>query len=310
MNFLTMDYFLVAARERSFTKAAQQLHITQQTLSAHIAAVERELGCQLFLRRVPLELTYAGEVFLRYAQQFQSGYISLQREFQDIAGRERGKLRVGVAYTRGRLLMPTLIEAFQREHPGIEVCLQESQNEDIVRSLLDGETDLAIARFPDEVQGLAVEEFYTTDVLLLIPNTLLEERFGPRRGEVEAALDAGDLSALAGAPFLLGGAGDVNGQMGEILIRRYALRPNVRARTENVETLVGLCAAGVGACFAPRDLMAPALREAGEEKVRVWSLGEEARFSVRFAYLRREWQWSALTEFIRIARQHAPLAAE
>ena len=56
MNFLTMEYFVEVARQRSFTHAAERLHITQQTLSAHIAAVERELGCRLLVRTTPLQM--------------------------------------------------------------------------------------------------------------------------------------------------------------------------------------------------------------------------------------------------------------
>ena len=68
MNLQTMEYFSVLARERSFTRAAAALHITQQSLSGHIAAVEQELGAQLVVRRTPLELTYAGRAFLRHAE--------------------------------------------------------------------------------------------------------------------------------------------------------------------------------------------------------------------------------------------------
>ena len=57
MNFLSMDYFLMTAEKRRFTKAADALHITQQTLSTHIANLEQELDCKLFVRHVPLELT-------------------------------------------------------------------------------------------------------------------------------------------------------------------------------------------------------------------------------------------------------------
>ena len=70
MNFLSIEYFAAVASEHSFSKAAKRLGITQQTLSANIAALERELGCTLFVRHVPLELTYAGTVFARYAQRF------------------------------------------------------------------------------------------------------------------------------------------------------------------------------------------------------------------------------------------------
>ena len=68
MNFHSLDYFLVLAREKNFTRAAEALHITQQSLSSHIAGLEKELGCTLVVRRTPLELTYAGRTFLRYAE--------------------------------------------------------------------------------------------------------------------------------------------------------------------------------------------------------------------------------------------------
>ena len=84
MNFLSMDYFLMTAEKRSFTKAADALHITQQTLSTHIANLEQELDCKLFVRHVPLELTYAGEIFRQYAADFQKKYRAMQHEFADL----------------------------------------------------------------------------------------------------------------------------------------------------------------------------------------------------------------------------------
>ena len=58
MNFQSIRYFLQVARKRSFSQAAEELFITQQTLSASIASLEKELGCKLFVRHIPLELTY------------------------------------------------------------------------------------------------------------------------------------------------------------------------------------------------------------------------------------------------------------
>ena len=57
MNFTSLGYFEVLARERNFTRAAEKLHITQQSLSSNIAKLENELGCQLIVRHVPLEIT-------------------------------------------------------------------------------------------------------------------------------------------------------------------------------------------------------------------------------------------------------------
>ena len=101
MNFQSMEYFAAVAKNRSFTRAADALHITQQTLSAHIAGIERELGCPLLIRHIPLELTYAGEVFLRYATEFNTKYDCMLHEFGDILNNQTGKLRIGIAFTRG-----------------------------------------------------------------------------------------------------------------------------------------------------------------------------------------------------------------
>ena len=111
MNFHSLDYFLVLAREKNFTRAAEALHITQQSLSSHIAGLEKELGCTLLVRRTPLELTYAGRTFLRYAESIGRTRQAMEREFCDISENQKGELRVGIAYTRGRAIMPHLIPA-------------------------------------------------------------------------------------------------------------------------------------------------------------------------------------------------------
>lgn len=304
MNLSTMDYFLAVARTRSITRAAQELHITQQSLSAHIAGLERELGSPLFLRKVPLELTYAGEVFLRYAQSFREGYTALRREFSDLADDQQGRLRVGISYFRGRLLMPEIIRRFQARYPRIEVCLYESYNEGLNRWTQEGAVDLAVAAFPDTVPGLEVEDFYHTEILLVIPRALLAGRLGAEWPAAAAALERGELSALNGFPLIMGSPGDVNGRVGEALLRQHHLRPERKAQTESVQTMMQLCLRGVGGCFYPRDGLGLLT---GEERAGLlcFPLGEEARFAVRFGYLRRARQWSVLTHFLQIARETA-----
>ena len=106
MNFHSLDYFLVLAREKNFTRAAEALHITQQSLSSHIAGLEKELGCTLLVRRTPLELTYAGRTFLRYAESIGQTRQAMERESATSPKIRKAKLRVGIAYTRGRTIMP------------------------------------------------------------------------------------------------------------------------------------------------------------------------------------------------------------
>ena len=167
MNFQSMEYFIMLAKERSFTKAAERLHITQQTLSAHISAIENELECRLIIRHVPLELTYAGEVFLQYADDFQRKYYSMKREFSDIAHSDKGKLRIGVVHTRGRVIIPDMIMKFQKLYPQIEIQSVEDVHDVLRKKLIDGEIDIAIADLPDKIPGVEVRDFIEEEIVLL-----------------------------------------------------------------------------------------------------------------------------------------------
>ena len=70
LNLLNMRYFIEAAETLNFTKAANNLNISQQALSTHIAALERELDAELFIRSVPVTLTQVGFLFKKYSQKF------------------------------------------------------------------------------------------------------------------------------------------------------------------------------------------------------------------------------------------------
>lgn len=175
MNFLSMDYFLMTAEKRSFTKAADALHITQQTLSTHIANLEQELGCKLFVRHVPLELTYAGEIFLQYAADFQKKYRAMQHEFADLNKNEQGILRIGISFTRCHAIMPGIITEYQNRFPHMEVQVIENGNTGLQKDLLEHRIDLAIAKFPDFLPGITLTDFYEEEVVLLLADSLFRE---------------------------------------------------------------------------------------------------------------------------------------
>ena len=151
MNFSSLSYFEMLARERNFTRAAQRLHITQQSLSSNIAKMEQELGCQLSSRHVPRELTYAGEVLLRYASTFREEYRAMQQEFCDISQNQRGVLRIGVTYTRGRTILPDIIQSFQRQFPAIQIDLYQALLFGLICGLVSVVGDLCESRIKRSV---------------------------------------------------------------------------------------------------------------------------------------------------------------
>jgi DNA-binding transcriptional LysR family regulator len=295
-----MKYFVMVARERSFTKAAKQLHITQQTLSAHISSVEKELGCQLFVRNVPLELTYAGQVFLDYALRFEQSYQAMCKEFCDITANQKGTLRVGVAYTRGRLIMPDLISVFQAKYPNIQIILRESSNDGILQSLIDGEIDLAIGSFPKSLPEIELHDFYEEEIVLLISEELLS---GINEEDFENKISHGNLSFLQACPFVLGNPEDIAGQIGRRIIKHSGFQANVKAQSDNIETLLSLCTRGIGACFCPENLARLALSTEQLSKLRMFRFPNDTTYKIRFGYLKKAYQWNIILEFIEIAKQ-------
>jgi len=297
-----MIYFTTTARERSFTKAAEQLHITQQTLSAHIAAVERDLGCQLFIRHSPLELTYAGEVFLQYALDFQRKYRSMEQEFGDISHNQKGILRVGIAYTRGRTILPELITEYQKIYPQITVQVMEAKNDILQQNLLKSEIDLAIASFPDQIPGVELMDFYEEEVVLLIAESLLQRLFKEETDAMIQTIQAEqNLSVLSDCSFLFNSREDIAGKIGHYLISQADFIPTVKAQAGNIETLLDLCARGVGACFCPEKLVRTALSEEEISGLKVFHFGESTRYQIRFGWLKQAYRWSTISSFIELA---------
>ena len=303
MNFSSMEYFTVLAQERNFTRAAERLHITQQSLSSHIAGMEKELGSQLLVRRVPLELTYAGEVMLRYATGFQKLHNEMQREFCDISQKQKGILRVGAASTRGQMILPKTIAMFQESYPNISVELTEESNGALHRKLLKGTIDLAIADFPENLPGISLTGFYREENVLVIAKGLFSKCFTFGAGECESRLNAGDYSILRECPFVLGGIDDIDGRIGRDILKRAGVdNPIVTATSHNVGMLLRLSLSGVGACVCPQKIVQSVLTPEQLDSVWVFPLGAETANHIQFGYPKQSYQWSVIEEFISCAK--------
>lgn len=304
MNFSSMEYFVVLAQERNFTRAAERLHMTQQSLSSHIAAMERELGCQLFVRHIPLDLTYAGEVMLRYAGHFQKEHEKMLREFSDISQNQKGILRVGTSAARGQILLPEIIISFHKEYPKIQIDLKEASNDRLQQELLKGTIDIAIADFPRSLSGIILQDFYYEEVVLLIEKGLFNLTFGKGSELCRQQFAEGTFTALKDCPLVLGGTGTVDGRIGLEVMKQYGINePIIRARSNDSNILLKLAAQGMGGCFCPKYIFQASLTEKQKQKMLTFSLGNKARYPIRFGYKESSYQWSVIEKFLDCARK-------
>jgi DNA-binding transcriptional LysR family regulator len=138
VNLNQLRVFYVAARERSHTRAARLLFITQPAVSQNIKALETFLGLPLFSKSGrQRELTPAGRTLYGHAERIFNSADEAEQAMRELGAIDRGELRVGTTKIYARYLMPSIIDAYKERHPDITVMLDEGSSEQIVKSVAD-----------------------------------------------------------------------------------------------------------------------------------------------------------------------------
>jgi DNA-binding transcriptional LysR family regulator len=150
-----MRYVVEVARERSFSRAAVNLHVAQQALSQQVKAVEEALGVQLFERtNRGVDLTAAGEAFVHEARRALNAADRVGQRAQAAARGEVGTLRLAYTLATVYETLPALIDALAAEHPDLNLRPREVFAEDIEQLLADERVDLALAPHVGRRSGL------------------------------------------------------------------------------------------------------------------------------------------------------------
>ena len=261
MNLLPMSYFIEVVNQQGISRAAEKLQITQQTLSSHIAGLEKELGCTLFFRRPKFRLTAEGELFLEYCRRFTRLDETMHREFRDLSGEVTGTVRVGISQTRSAILMPELISGFRKEYPKVRIHLSECTNDELLARIGGDALDLIIGDVSEERPDLLVEELYRERMALVIPGTA---EFAPLRDAIKKSLkkmpeeaeeempdQTPDPKLLASWPMITNSRNDIVGRyIGRVFLENR-IAPNIAAMSDSAETCLRLCAEGVGVYICP-----------------------------------------------------------
>lgn len=161
---------LALDKTRSITRAAEQLHVTQPTLSLFLTNLEKRLGTPLFHRLgKKLVPTQVGEAYLRRAQQIVALKYDFEMEMNDLISGRQGKLYVGGLRKGNLFLMPSLIRRFRMDYPGVDIILHEDNAENLEDALCAGELDLIYVNQPPTHSGLHVEQVRQDHMLMVLP---------------------------------------------------------------------------------------------------------------------------------------------
>ena len=170
MTLTELKYIVAVARERHFGRAAEACFVSQPTLSVAIKKLEEELGTQIFERRTnEVTTTPAGERIVSQAQRVldEAGRIKeIARQGKDPLA---GPLRLGVIYTIGPYLLPSLVRQLLKDAPQMPLLLTENFTVKLLELLKNGEIDVAIMALPLPETGLLLQAVYDEPFIIAVP---------------------------------------------------------------------------------------------------------------------------------------------
>jgi len=241
MEMHQLRYVVAVARAGNFSRAAEQCHVAQPSLSQQIQKLEDELGERLFDRmKREAKLTAHGEVFLRRAVRILEEVDAARREAADAQELLRGTLTIGVLPTVAPYLLPEVMAGFAEEFPGVEIVVQEDTTARLLKLVHGYEVDFALASQPIQDERLEVRELFAEELRLALPpgHPLTRKR----------AVAVGDLEAER---FIVMKEGHCLGDQVLGFCDRSDLKPRISFRSAQLETIQALVCAGVGISLIP-----------------------------------------------------------
>ncbi|MDO8720302.1 MAG: transcriptional regulator CynR [Polaromonas sp.] len=241
MEIRQLRYFLDIAQTEHLTQSAQNLFVTQSTLSHGLRQLEQELDVTLFDRLGRgLKLSQAGAEFRVYAtralKEIEAGRMALA----DLSGLQSGTLTVGAFPTFLNTVVPATVAAFSQAHPGVMVEVRDLRAGAIEALLLRGELDLGIAFHPTEHEEIETEPLFDERMLLVVGAS---HPLARRRSLA--------MKALAGLPLALLPRSFATRRLIDASLRQADVVPSVRVEMDSVEALLGVCRFGDLASIVP-----------------------------------------------------------
>lgn len=246
-NFHQLHIFHTVARLGSFTKAANELNISQPAVSIQVRELERTLSTTLLHRmRRGIQLTETGDSVYGYTRRIFALADEMQASIQDIQGLRTGRLTIGSSTTPGEYILPWVMGIFQERYPGVDVSLSIGNTRSVVEQILNRELDMGMAGATVDIKGL-VSFTYVNDEIVMIcsPNHDVGRINSPR------------LSDLVGERFIMREPGSATREAAEEQFKTLGMNIKVVMELGSNEAVKRAVAAGLGVGLVSRFSVGP-----------------------------------------------------
>lgn len=249
MTLDKFEYVLALAEEKSMTKAAKRLYISQPGLTAYINKLEQYLGIRLFDRSVtPIQVTEAGMIYISKMKQIQKDEALLRMKLHDMSSKKR-VFRIGMGMTRGMQWLPILLPRFYQLHPDIVLQVQEGGLEDLENGVSSGNLDIAFGALNTGYPGVVYEVIRKEQIYCIFSRkTSVGSQFLPTEATLDhpMVIDGHELNEMR---FLMPSPSNGFFHFTSQLMRNYNIAPLETMTLSNLDTAYQLAAHGIGALF-------------------------------------------------------------
>lgn len=247
MNTRQIQYVVELAKDRNFSQTAERLGITQPALSKHILALEKELGVKLFDRSTsPMQLTAAGEHFVRQAQDLLYREDQLLRSLEAYKSGESGRLVIGISPFRSQYMIPDVVRQVRGRYPDVQVVLHEPASDQLRAEAAEGKYDFAVVNLPVDEAVLDVIPLEADEMVLVVPAAMAMDL--PKEEEL-------DLGVCAHLPFVTVEQPLEMRRQFDAACTAAQFRPQIAVEVGGLTSAWAQCRAGVGATLLPRQFV-------------------------------------------------------
>ncbi|MDF2523473.1 MAG: LysR family transcriptional regulator [Clostridiales bacterium] len=241
MEWQQLEYFQTVAELQHMTLASEKLKITQPALSRSISRLETELGVPLFDRQGrSIILNRYGQRFLSHVNRIMYEYDEAKREIQDLINPESGEVSLGFLHTLGASLIPDLIKGFSKKYPGINFQLHQNSSNILLNQLISGQIDLCLSSPTEDMERTKWTYLWSEELVVIVP-----------ADHPLASFKEIDLEQIADEPLVSFKKGYGIRKATDDVLQKAGITPRITFEGEEVHTIVGLVAAGLGAAFVP-----------------------------------------------------------
>jgi DNA-binding transcriptional LysR family regulator len=171
INLNQLRIFQAVTETRSFTRAAEVVHLTQPGISKHIKQMEEYYGVPLFDRLgKKVALTQAGEVLLEATREIMASITAAEQRIEDLKNLHGGRLILAASFPIGIYFLPAILAAFRKQYPAVDVSLDISLGERIVARTLANKLDLGLISHEEHDPRLTCQQFLTDELVAIVPS--------------------------------------------------------------------------------------------------------------------------------------------